>query len=150
VYPNERVARFVSENFIPARVHVRDQAADFKRLGERYGAQWTPTILELDSEGTERHRVEGFLPADDLIAQLALGLGHMAFKGQRWEEAERRFREVADRHPGTESGAEAVYWAGVSRYKANGDPATLTETERALSKQYPQSTWTRKASVWKG
>jgi tetratricopeptide (TPR) repeat protein len=149
VYPEERVARFVSESFIPARVHVREQAADFKRLGERYGAQWTPTILELDPEGTERHRVEGFLPADDLLAQLTLGLGQIAFKSENWKDAERRFREVVERYPRTDAAPEALYWAGVSRYKASNDPTALRDTERALSKQYPESSWTKKSSVWR-
>jgi tetratricopeptide (TPR) repeat protein len=149
VYPEERVARFVSESFIPARVHVREQAADFKRLGERYGAQWTPTILELDPEGTERHRVEGFLPADDLLAQLTLGLGQIAFKSENWKDAERRFREVVERYPRTDAAPEALYWAGVSRYKASNDPTALRDTERALSERYPDSSWTKKSSVWR-
>jgi len=34
---------------VPVRVHVRDQADEFKRLGERYGVQWTPTTLVIDS-----------------------------------------------------------------------------------------------------
>jgi hypothetical protein len=42
------------EHFIPARVHVREQPAERQRLGERYGVQWTPTILELDADGAER------------------------------------------------------------------------------------------------
>ena len=49
MYPDERVARLITENFIPARLHVKDQAADFQRFGERYNAQWTPTVLFLDS-----------------------------------------------------------------------------------------------------
>jgi len=76
------VARFIQENFIPARLHVREQAADFKKYGEQYSAHWTPTVLELDSEGVEQHRVEGFLEADDLLAQLTLGLGRAAFKNR--------------------------------------------------------------------
>jgi hypothetical protein len=35
VWPDERVARFVNENFIPARVHVKDDAAAFKKYGEQ-------------------------------------------------------------------------------------------------------------------
>src|SRR2546422_5118149 len=30
-----------------------------KRYGERYKAPWTPTILELDPDGVEHHRIEG-------------------------------------------------------------------------------------------
>ena len=130
------------------RVHVREQAADFKRLGERYSAQWTPTILLLDLDGTERHRIEGFLPTDDFLAQLMLGLAHAAFKRQDWKDAERRFREVVDRYPQTEAAAEALYWAGVARYKASNDAAALADTAKAFSERYTDTSWAKKASVW--
>ncbi len=149
MYPEPRVASFITERFIPVRVHVRDQAPEFQRLGERYGAQWTPTILELDSSGVEQHRIEGFLEADDLIAQLALGLGKSAFKAKRWQEAERTLRTVVDRHPDSEAAPEAVYWAGVSRYQETHDPKTLAETFATLDTKYHDSTWRGKASVWK-
>ncbi|MBA2457623.1 MAG: tetratricopeptide repeat protein [Gemmatimonadales bacterium] len=150
MYPDERVARFVEENFIPVRVHVREQADEFKRLGARYSAQWTPTILVLDPEGVERHRIEGFLPAGDLIAQLALGLGHSAFARGDFAGAERRFREVAERHGDSEAGAEALYWAGVSRYKATNDAAALAETAQRFRERYQDTSWAKKASVWGG
>ena len=149
MYPDERVARFITENFIPARVHVRDQAQDFQRLGAEYEAQWTPTILELDPEGKERHRIEGFLTADDFLAQLRLGVGHAAFKRGMWEEAQGAFDEIVKHHAGSDAAPEARYWAGVSRYKASGNPAALTDTARALDERYADSTWAKKASIWK-
>jgi len=149
VWPDERVVRFVNQHFLPARVHVKEDPAEFKRYGERYNALWTPTILELDAEGVERHRVEGFLPADDLLAQLTLGLAHMAFQQQRWADAERGFREVVQQFPHTDAAPEALYWAGVARYKATGDAASLKDTARAFTQRYQDSTWATKASVWR-
>ena len=148
MYPDERVAGFIQKNFLPARLHVKDQAEDFKRFGQRYNAQWTPTLLVIDPEGNERHRIEGFLPVDDLLAQLTLGLGHSAFARQKWDEAERWFREVVDRFPRTEAAPEALYWAGVSRYKLKGDPAALGQTARDFKQRYQDSSWAKKASVW--
>jgi hypothetical protein len=142
------VARFINDNFIPARIHAREQAADFKRFGERYSASWTPTILELDADGVERHRIEGFLPASDFVAQLMLGLARIAFTRQDWSEAERRFREVVARHPESEAAAEAQYWAGVARYKKSGDAAALAETAQAFADRYQDTSWAKKASVW--
>jgi hypothetical protein len=127
---------------------VREQAADFKRFGERYGAQWTPTILELDPDGIERHRIEGFLPVDDFLAQLELGLAHAAFKREDWREAERRFREVVDHYPNGEVAPEALYWAGVARYKGSKDSAALAETAEAFAGRYQDTSWAKKASVW--
>ena len=149
MYPDQRVARFITENFIPARVHVRDQAEDFQRLGAQYEAQWTPTILELDPEGKERHRIEGFLTADDFLAQLRLGVAHVAFKRGKWDEAQRHFDEIVKSHPDSDTAAEARYWAGVSRYKATGNPTALGDTAQALEERYGGSTWAKKASIWK-
>jgi hypothetical protein len=138
----------VTENFVPARVHVREQKADWARYSERYGVQWTPTILVLDASGTERHRIEGFLPVDDLLAQLALGLGHSAFARQQFGEAERRLREVVQRFPNSEAAPEALYWAGVARYKATNDASALAETAAAFAQRFQDSSWAKKASVW--
>lgn len=148
MWPDERVERFVSQNFLPARVHVKDDADAFKRYGERYNAQWTPTILELDADGVERHRIEGFLPADDFLAQLMLGRAHVAFKQSDWGDAEKRFREVVTQLPNADASAEALYWAGVSRYKETGNAGALKETARAFGTQYQDSSWAKKASIW--
>jgi hypothetical protein len=148
VYPDERVARFIQENFIPARVHVKDQAEDYRRFAQRYKAQWTPTLLVIDPEGNERHRIEGFLPAEDLIGQLLLGLGHSAFARERWDEAERRFREVVERYPKSDAAPEALYWAGVARYKGKGDADALKATGQEFTKRYQGTSWAKKASVW--
>jgi Tetratricopeptide repeat/Thioredoxin-like domain len=125
-------------------VHVKEQPALFKR----FGAQWTPTLVVFDPDGGERYRFEGYLPADDFTAQLELGVAKDAFARERWEEAERTFRDVVRRFPKSEAAPEALYWAGVARYKAGGDPAALKETAGLFVKQYPQSAWAKKASVW--
>ena len=148
MYPDSRVAQFVTEHFLPVRVHARQQRDEFKRLGERFDAQWTPTILVIDPSGKERHRIEGFLPADDFIAQLALGRGHAMFGRGEFAEAARQFEEVMQRHPQTDAAPEARYWLGVSRYKETDDAAPLAETARDMQKRYPDSTWAKKASVW--
>lgn len=139
---------FVNDHFLPARVNVREQPEDFQRLGARFGAEWTPTILLLDGDGEERHRIEGFLPADDFIAQLALGQARIEFSSGDFAAAEHRYREIVERHPDSETAPEALYWAGVARYKASGDAAALHETGKAFQERYRDSVWAKKASVW--
>lgn len=148
MYPDPRVVEFIDQNFVPIRVHVREQRDEYKRLSAQYGAQWTPTILILDPEGAERHRVEGFLPVEDLLSQLELGLAHAAFAAGAFADAEARFAEVLDRYPQSEAAAEALYWKGVSRYKETGDASALAETARAFSTHYRETPWAKKASVW--
>ena len=115
---------------------------------ERFGVQWTPTILALDSDGKERHRIEGFLPADDFLAELQLGLAHVQFASKNFADAERLFRDVVERAPNPEAAAQAMYWAGVSRYKASNDGSALKATAQAFKQRYSDTTWAKKASIW--
>jgi TolA-binding protein len=148
VYPDPEVARYITENLEPVRVHVREQGPEYKRLGERYNVQWTPTVLILAPDGEERHRIEGFLPADDFLSQIALGLAKAAFQRQDYADAERRFREIVERFSATDAAPEALYWAGVSKYKGSGDASALSATAAAFRDRYQDTTWAKKASVW--
>jgi hypothetical protein len=144
VYPDERVAGFLTENFIPVKLHIRDQQPAF----ERFGAQWTPTCIILDAEGKEQHRFEGYLPVDDFLAELHLGLAKLAFAHGDFAAAEKRYREIVERFPNTDVAPEALYWAGVSKYKATGDAGALGATAEAFQNRYAESSWAKKASVW--
>jgi TolA-binding protein len=126
------------------RLHVKTHG---EAMG-RFGANWTPTVIMLDASGTERHRIEGFLPADDFLAQLHLALGHIAIANNKAAEAERHFKAVIDELPDTDAAPEAQYWVGVSRYKASGDAAALTATADAFRSRYKDSVWAKKASIW--
>ena len=143
MYPDSRVESFIGENFIPARAHIKEQPQTF----ERFNAQWTPTILVTDGKGTERHRIEGFLPAEDFLAQLRLGVAHAARLGGNFEQAEREYRELS--RGNDDVAAQALYWAGVSKYKATNDAAALGETAKAFGERFSDSQWAKKASVWR-
>ena len=149
MYTDPRVADFVTETFVPARVHVKEDHEAFKRLGQKYSAPWTPAILIIDNDGQERHRIEGFLPADEFLPQLALGAAHAAFKGGDYHNAERLYRDVVARYDKSTAAPEALYWAGVSKYRAKNDPQALKATAEAFNTQYQDSIWGTKASVWR-
>jgi len=148
VYADPKVAAFIEEQFVPVRMHVREQADAFKQLGARFSAQWTPTVLIVNEGGEERYRIEGFLPADDFLAHLELGLGRAAFARSDFAEAERWFRGVVSAHPDADAAPEALYWAGVSKYKATGDASALADTYSQFENRYKDTSWATKASVW--
>ncbi len=150
MYTDPRVVKLITEALIPVRIHVKEDAEAWKKVSVELGAEWTPTILILDHNGVERHRIEGFLPADDFLAQLALGLAKAAFSRGDFTDAEKRFRSVVDVYPKTETAPEALYWAGVSRYKGTNDPTALQDTAKAFNERYQESSWAKKSSVWKG
>ena len=150
MYTDPRVLDLISANFLPVRIHVREDAEAWKKVGLELGVQWTPTVLVLDPAGVERHRIEGFLPADDFLAQLSLGLAKAAFSRSDFSDAAQRYRAVVDTYPETEAAAEALYWAGVSKYKETDDPSALQDTARAFGERYTDTSWAKKSSVWKG
>jgi TolA-binding protein len=150
VYTDSRVVALVESQTVPVRVHVKENRDEFQRLGSKYDATWTPTILIVDGDGQERHRIEGFLPADDFLSQLALGTAKAAFSAGDYQRAERLFDEVVEKHPRTDAAPEAQYWSGVSRYKATSDPSALAGTYKKFQERYKDSTWAKKASVWGG
>lgn len=149
MYPDPRVIALITEHFVPVRVHVKQNPDEFQRLGERYNAQWTPTTLILDAEGHERHRIEGFLPVEDFLSQLDLGLAKAAFACKDYRRAEQLYEDVLDRYPSSDAAPEAQYWAGVSRYRATNDPAALKAVSDAFDKRFQDTEWAKKASVWK-
>jgi TolA-binding protein len=148
VYTDPRVAEFITANFLPVRVHVQRNRDEYKELAARYNAQWTPTVLVLDRKGEERHRIEGFLPAEDFLAQLEFGVAQVAMADQQFGDAEQRFRQVIDQHAGSDLAPAALYWAGVARYKATGDPSALKDTADQFKERYTDSAWAKRASVW--
>jgi thioredoxin-related protein len=137
------VEKFIESSFTPARFHVKEQPDAFPR----FGAEWTPTVLVSSSTGKEHHRIEGFLPKNDFLGQLRLGLAHLAREAADFEGAESRYRDLAESAP-PDLAAEALYWTGVSNYKRTHDGAVLTETARKMRARFPDSVWMKKASVW--
>jgi hypothetical protein len=129
---------------VPVGAHIKEHPAYF----HRFDAVWTPTVLILDPGGVERVRVEGYLPRDEFRAHLEMGLARVAFMQKRWADAERRYAEVVARYPDSKVAPEAVYWRGVSHYKATNDHTALGEVAEQFKQKYQDSVWAQKASVW--
>jgi thioredoxin-related protein len=146
VYPRDEVATLIAEHFAPVRILRSDHPQESKQ----FNVVWTPTLLFLEPDGTERHRIVGFLPFDDFLAQLHLGLAKAAFARDEFDASRRAFQEIVSRFPRTDAAPEAEYWAGVSGYKPNRERAALKTAAETLRDRYPNSEWAKKASVWLG
>jgi TolA-binding protein len=88
------------------------------------------------------------LPADDFLAQLELGLAKSAFANGKFADAERWFRDIEGKFSKSDIAPEALYWAGVSKYKASNDAGALKKTAEAFQSRYRETQWAKKASVW--
>jgi Tetratricopeptide repeat len=142
-YPDPRVAQFIQGHFVPARVVVKQDP----RLVEEYLVSWTPHVVIADAQGKVHYRVEGYLPPEEFVARLCLGIGKYWLNRKQLTEARERFDEVARRHPKTEAGAESLYWLGVTQYKLSHDPAQLRLSWQRLAQDYPDSEWTKRTHI---
>jgi TolA-binding protein len=125
-------------------VHIKEHPVNF----HRFDVPWTPTVLILDANGVERQRLEGYLPNEEFRAQLDMGLARVAFMNKNWTDAERRYGEVLDRYPNSKVAPEALYWKGVSHYKATNDHTVLGELPQQFEQKYPDSVWALKTAAW--
>ena len=144
-YPNAAVADFISKNFIPLQINVQSGSD----LMGKYRTFWTPTILILDSQGTEYYRLNGFLPPDEFIPQLQFGLGMVSLQKQDYKTSSTQFRLVIDTYSKSDVAPEAQYWLGVSEYKATHNVDALLNAWRRLKKDYPNSIWAKKVAFIK-
>ena len=129
---------------MPLEAHIKENAVYF----HRFDVNWTPTVLILDSNGKERFRIDGYLPKDEFRAHLELGLARVAFMSKNWADAERRYTEVLERYPDSKAAPEALYWKGVSHYKATNDHTVLGELPGQFEEKYPDSSWALKTAAW--
>src|SRR5437868_1855977 len=132
-YPDHRVADFLQQHFVAAKLPVKQN----RPLVEDYLVSWTPNVVIGDERGRAHYRVEGYCGPEDFVARLSLGLGKYWLNRHQFRLASERFEEVAQRHAGSDAGAEALYWHGVAQYKESDDAARLRESWRKLASEYP-------------
>ena len=76
-----------------------------------------------------------------------MGLARVDFMHKKFAEADRRYDEIIREHSNTPVAPEAIYWKWVSRYQNTNDHTVLGEAAKEL-KQYGDSLWAKKASIW--
>ncbi len=143
-YPDKKVVAFVSERLIPIQV-----LSDAKPISDDFQVKWTPTLIVLDQEGREHHRSVGFLPPEELIPFLMLGMAKARFDHDEFKEALELLAKVLSEYPGSAAAPEAFYLRGITLYKTTEDGGKLKETYEGLRERYPESAWTKKASPYR-
>jgi len=142
-FPASEVANFITDRMIPlhAEVNARGLASDFRVV-------WTPTLIILDYYGKEHQRTVGFIPPDELVATLLLGIGKVGIENDQFNEAVIQFNTLLNGYPGSAAAPEAVYLRGVARYKSSHAVGALKEAYQQLLAEYPASAWTRRAEPY--
>lgn len=140
-FADHKAVNFVSDHLVPLRIPVSQ--AD---LAKEYRVTWTPTVLVLDYYGREHHRTMGFLPPDELVGSLLLGMGKVSLDYGQFSEAVIQFNTLLNGCPECAFAPEAVYLRGVARYLTSRSPEALKEIHQQLLAKYPQSDWTKRAA----
>jgi hypothetical protein len=143
-YPEERVAKFLSLNFVPVQIQTSNT-----EMTQKFAISWTPTLIVLDADGREHYRATGFFAPHDLIAALMTAKGRWALDTDQLADARALFEEAISCYPGSEAAAEATFFLGVANYKMSHNPKPLRETYETLKEKFPQSIWTRKADPYR-
>jgi tetratricopeptide (TPR) repeat protein len=139
-YPDTAVIDFVNNHVIPLRVQ-----SDSQPLATDFNVKWTPTIVTLDSEGTEHRRSVGFLAPTELIPSMLLGVAKVYFDADQFEKALLNLEKIVSDYSTSDSAPEAIYLRGVNLYKSTQDPKPLKEAYEKLEQDYPGSEWAKRA-----
>ena len=102
----------------------------------------------MDSEGTERYRIEGYLPKDWFRGRLEMGRARIAFMQKKFADAQQIYADVVNRYATLAFTAEAIYWRDVCKYKATNDHTGLGVAAKELAENFPSDEWRLKSLPW--
>jgi hypothetical protein len=139
-YPDTKVSEFLMENMIPLRVPF-----DATPLSTDFNIKWTPTLITLDTNGKEHHRIVGFVGPDEFMPSMLLGIGKLYFDTERFDRAISNLERILNEYAGSSVIPETIYTMGICRYKGTHDPKPLKEAYETLSARFPENEWTKRA-----
>lgn len=142
-YPDQAVVNFVGNNLIAVQL-----LSDSKPYADDFNVRWTPTVILLDENGKEHHRLVGFLPPSDFIPEMLLGIAKMKFNQDDFDGALLDFEKILSNYPQSKAAPETMYLRGVSRYKNTHDAKYLKEAYEQLRHAHPNSEWTQRAQPY--
>ncbi len=138
-YPNAQVREAIVQRFVACRIDTTDEANT--ALVRRFRQAWTPDLRVLDGDGVELYRWNGYLPPYEFLAQTLVAEAQGWLRLGENERAAEGFAAVVEQQPTAASAPEALYFLGVSRYKASHDSKQLVAAWHALKSRFPESTW---------
>lgn len=139
-YPDKGVIEFISQNIIPLRI-----AYDLEPLATDFRIKWTPTLVILDWNGKERSRTVGFLPPEELIPELLLGIAKAFYELDQNDIAILNLDRLIKDYPKSSAAPEAVFYRGVCGFKAGHDVRFLKDMYEQLQREYPMSGWSKRS-----
>ncbi len=139
-YPEPKVIDFISNNVIPLRVSF-----DTEPLATDFNIKWTPTLITVDWNGKEHHRTVGFMPSEELIPSVLLGMAKTYYELDLFPAALQALEKIIKEYPASGAAPEALFFRGVCGYKNTHNPAPLKEAYEKLNAEYKNSEWAKRA-----
>ncbi|HUJ68214.1 MAG TPA: outer membrane protein assembly factor BamD, partial [Syntrophorhabdales bacterium] len=96
----------------------------------------------------EHHRIVGFLPPDEFLPALLLGIGKTAFDADELDKAMADLDKIITAYPRSAAAPEAMYLRGVVRFKKSHQAEPLKEAFEQLKRDYPASEWAKRATPY--
>ena len=143
-YPQPPVEHLIQTFAVPVQIdNSKDESA---QMVARFKHIWTPDLRVLDAEQNELYRWDGYLPPPEFMARAVAGFGQARLRLHEFDKAEQHFVDVLRRFPTTFAAAEAQYYLGVARYRANPEGNELLHQWSMLRSRYPLSEYRLKQS----
>jgi hypothetical protein len=143
-YPKKEVIDFLNTTVIP--VHI---PSDEKPLVDDFNLKWTPMLVVLDWNGKEHQRTIGFLPPEEFIPSILLGIAKIHFDHDQFGESIAILDTILSDHGGSAAAPEAVFLKGVCGFKSTHNPSPLKQAYEKLQASYPASEWTKRAQPYR-
>ncbi len=93
-YPDASTVEVIDQNLIAMRVQIGSNPV----LANRFKVQYTPTVIVLDGDGVERQRTVGFLPPEEFVPSLLLGIGKSHYFNDRFKQASEALRQLLENY----------------------------------------------------
>ncbi|MCK9227273.1 MAG: hypothetical protein PHT96_02735 [Syntrophorhabdaceae bacterium] len=142
-YPDEKVAAFINARTVPVQM-----AYDAKPYADDFNIQWTPAVILLDEDGKEHFRTTGFLPPEEFIPSLLLGMLKVHFDLKQFREAIDVGDTLTKEYPKSKVVPETIFWQGVANYEDTHDPSHLKAAYKKLKAEHPSSEWAIRAEPY--
>lgn len=143
-YPQDFVAEIVEANAVP--VQVDNSRESNGSLLTRMHHIWTPDIRILTKDRAELYRWDGYLPPAEWAARALAGFAYAHLRLREYAAAEALYVDALRRFPTAIAGAEAQYYLGVTRYRADPESDELLTQWGRLRERYPSSEYRVKQS----
>jgi TolA-binding protein len=143
-YPQPFVGEIIERDGVPIQIDNSQNAN--KALLDGMHHIWTPDIRILDSGGAELYRWDGYLPPNEYAARALVGFAQAYLRTRNYARAEQLYADALTRFPTSLAAAEAQYYLGVTRYRADPESNELLHQWAMLRSKYPESEYRVKQS----